>query len=164
MKKKNKLGVVLVLLIALLMAASPAFAQEPEPTPSDDEVNAVAKNIYCHVCENITLEECPTPACADWREEIRDLLAEGKSPQEIYDIFSERYGDRSLGVPPREGWNWVLYIAAPLGFLVGLIILIHGFRSWRKPIETLDDLKTTETNTEKSEYVSQMEDELKKRQ
>jgi cytochrome c-type biogenesis protein CcmH len=164
MKNNHKLSLVLVLLIALLAAVSPAFAQDPEPTPSDDEVNAVAENIYCHLCEGITVKECETQACADWREEIRDLLAEGKSQQEIIDVFVQRYGDQASGVPPRKGLNWVLFIVAPLGVLVGLTILIIGFRSWRRPIETLSDMKTTELSAEEREYISRMEDDLKKRQ
>lgn len=164
MKKQYKLGLVLVLFFALLAAVSPAFAQEPEPTPSDDEVNEIAENIYCPVCENISLEECGTAACADWREEIRDLLAQGMTKQEIYDYFSRRYGEQVLARPPREGLNWVLYIVAPLGFLVGVIILVRGFRSWQSPVGALtEEAESEDDEKDIDEYISRIEDELKKR-
>jgi cytochrome c-type biogenesis protein CcmH/NrfF len=55
-----------------------ASAQDTEPTgPTDDEVNAIAKQLYCPVCENIPLDVCPTQACAQWRDLIREKLARG---------------------------------------------------------------------------------------
>ncbi len=164
MKKNYKFGVVIVLVFAMFLAASTALAQDPVPTPSDDEVNEIAEDIYCPVCENITLEECPTAACADWREEIRDLLAQGMTKQEIYDYFSHRYGEQVLARPPRKGLNWILYIVAPLGFLVGIIVLVRGFRAWQSPVGALTEEAEFEDEENKDEYISRFEDELKKRQ
>jgi cytochrome c-type biogenesis protein CcmH len=163
MKIRNKLVLVFTLL-GMLGTAAPALAQEPLPTPSDDEVNAIAKNLYCPVCENIPLDVCPTQACADWREEIRDLLVQGLTEEEIYDYFVERYGDRVLAEPPRRGLNWLVYILPPIVFLVGAYILYRGFRSWRKPVEELAGETPLPSGEEKDEYVSRLEEELKRRQ
>ena len=65
-------------LILALLAAGLALAQNPNPpVPSDDQVNAIAKQLYCPVCENIPLDVCGTQACAQWRELIREKLAAG---------------------------------------------------------------------------------------
>ena len=61
------------LATTLFSPASPAKAQEP--TPSANEVNAVAKQLYCPVCENVPLDVCPTQACAQWRATIREKLS-----------------------------------------------------------------------------------------
>ena len=52
-----------------------AFAQSP--TPSDDDVNRIAHQLYCPVCENVPLDVCGTQACAQWRELIREKLGQG---------------------------------------------------------------------------------------
>ena len=66
-------------------------AQQATPVvPSDDQVNAIAKQLYCPVCENIPLDVCPTQACEEWRALIKELLAEGKSEQEIKDYFVQQ--------------------------------------------------------------------------
>ena len=51
---------VLLLVLAGLMAGR-ALAQGGQP-PTDDEVNAVAKQLFCPVCENTPLDVCPTQA------------------------------------------------------------------------------------------------------
>ena len=94
-----------------------------DSTPTDDDVNAIAKQLYCPVCENTPLDVCPTEACRQWRELIRQMLAEGKTEQEIKDYFVANYGARVLSEPPRAGFNW-LWIGS-LTFLIGLI-----FAAW----------------------------------
>ena len=55
--------------------ASIALAQERAVT--DDQVNAIAQQLYCPVCENVPLDVCPTAACAQWRATIREKLEAG---------------------------------------------------------------------------------------
>jgi cytochrome c-type biogenesis protein CcmH len=108
-----------------------AWAQA-QPTPSsDDQVNAIASQLYCPVCENITLDVCSTQACAQWRDLIRDKLGQGDSPAQIKDYFVQQYGDRVLAVPPRTGLNWLLYLLPPLIFLAALILMVRFFMKHR---------------------------------
>ncbi len=102
-----------------------ATAQTPISTPviTDDQVNAVARQLYCPVCENIPLDVCPTTACAQWRNLIRQMLAEGKSVDDIKNYFVVNYGARVLATPPRSGLNWLIYLVPPLGFLVGVYLV-----------------------------------------
>ena len=94
----------------LLVSVQPGLAQASTPstgTVTDDQVNAIAKQLYCPVCENIPLDVCPTQACAEWRGLIRDMLSQGKSETEIKTYFVQQYGDRVLGTPPGTaltGW------------------------------------------------------------
>lgn len=88
------------------------------PTPSADQVNAVASQLLCPVCTNVSLDECPAPACQQMRELIREKLAEGSTPQEIKAYFVEQYGDAVLMVPSARGINWLLYLF-PLAILLG---------------------------------------------
>ncbi len=122
------LGVGLALLA--LMATLPALAQ----TPSVDQVNAVAKKLSCPTCTGINVADCPTETCAQWRSQIGQMLAEGKSEPQILDYFSSRYGDQVLQVPPTRGffvWVWALPVAA---IAIGLALLAFGLRGWaRRP-------------------------------
>ncbi len=86
-----------VLLAVAFVLATPASAQDS--TITDDQVNAVASEMYCPVCENIPLDACATQACADWRQEIRDMLGEGYTSDEVKADFVRRFGDRVVGTP-----------------------------------------------------------------
>ena len=63
MVRFNKRGCCpLLVVLGFLLLATPALAQDAPVT--DDEVNEVARDLYCPVCENTPLDVCPTQACA----------------------------------------------------------------------------------------------------
>ncbi|MDP1779752.1 MAG: cytochrome c-type biogenesis protein CcmH, partial [Anaerolineales bacterium] len=83
---KRKLQITNYVVLAMLFTFAslfyqPAFAQDNVPT--DDEVNAIAQQLYCPVCENTPLDVCPTEACRQWRELIRLQLSQGMTEAEI---------------------------------------------------------------------------------
>ncbi|HSB65947.1 MAG TPA: cytochrome c-type biogenesis protein CcmH, partial [Anaerolineales bacterium] len=117
--KKYPLAIIPAVLFGLLVVGV-ASAQQPLPTPSDDQVNAIARQLYCPVCENTPLDVCPTTACAQWRDLIRQKLAAGWSDQAIKDYFVNQYGARVLGTPPPKGLNLLVYIIPPIAILAGV--------------------------------------------
>ncbi|WKZ35995.1 MAG: cytochrome c-type biogenesis protein CcmH [Anaerolineales bacterium] len=159
--RKNILVLPLVLILGALFTGV-VLAQENLPT--DDEVNAIARELYCPVCENTPLDVCPTEACRQWRELIRLQLSEGMTEQEIKQYFVDNYGARVLAEPPRTGLNWLIYILPPVMILAGAFILLSSFREWTKPksVEAGTD-EEREASLEKDDYVARFEEELKKR-
>jgi cytochrome c-type biogenesis protein CcmH len=148
-------------LLALL--AMSGFAQEQ--MPSDDEVNAIAKQLYCPVCENVPLDVCPTQACEQWRETIREKLALGWSEDQIKTFFVDQYGDRVLATPPARGLNWIVYLLPPLAVAIGLIALVTVVRSWRSAAErpsAMGDSDQVQLSPD-DPYLAQLEEELKRR-
>src|SRR5512139_1106953 len=125
------ISLLLALLAAVLVIWQPAAAQDPKPTPSDNDVNRIAKQMFCPVCENIPLDVCPTQACEQWRELIREKLAVGWNEKQIKNYFVDQYGERVLGTPPAQGINWLVYIVPPIAILVGLYILYKALRFWK---------------------------------
>ena len=130
-KMKRPLWIFGFLLVLLSLSNGLVSAQQS--TPSDDQVNAIARQLFCPICENIPLDVCPTQACHDWRELIRQMLAEGKSEATIKQYFVDHYGARVLSEPPAAGLNWLAYIVPPVAFLAGALLLFLGFRSWNRP-------------------------------
>jgi len=177
-----------IILIVFFSMASYVFAQAPSPTEpvagtpvTDDQVNAIAKQMFCPVCENIPLDVCPTQACAQWRDLIREKLAAGWSEKQIKDYFVEQYGARVLGAPPAKGINWLVYVVPPIAILVGVYILFKALRLWKPaPIEGVvasmqaeaAEAKPLETSSQAGnhdgaqadEYVKRLEEELRKRE
>lgn len=160
MSKTSLASVVALALTLLAVFSTPSAALAQQPTPSDDEVNAIARQLFCPVCENTPLDVCPTQACAQWRELIREKLAAGWSEQQIKDYFIEQYGARVIGVPPAQGLNWLVYLIPPIAVLAGVYILYRAFRSSKQPAE--QTAATATVAPPASEYVSRLEEELKK--
>ena len=130
--KRNVLFTLVFVLAASLLPVIVGSAQEEQPSiPSDNEVNAIAKKLYCPVCPNTPLDVCETQACKDWREQIRDKLASGWNEQQIMDYFVLQYGERVLGEPQRSGFSSMVWILPLIVVLLGIVIVWQVLRSWR---------------------------------
>ena len=154
-----KYATIWLVLVTALLIQHTALAQGP--TPSDDEVNKIAKKLYCPVCENTPLGVCPTEACRQWREQIREMLTEGKSEDEIIQYFILTYGVRASGDPPNKLASYLIPVTA---ILLGTLLLLRGFQMWKKPFATETVYPKNEAKpVQQDEYIAKMEEELKKR-
>lgn len=150
------------LLVALLIFIVPVnvLAQDANPdTPTDDEINAIASEMFCPVCENVPLDVCGTQACAQWRALIGEKLSQGWTEDEIKQYFVDQYGDRVLAEPPRTGFNWLVYIVPPAAFVIGAYVLFRGIQSWRQIQPETAPLPAETEITD--DYVARLEDELR---
>jgi cytochrome c-type biogenesis protein CcmH len=168
-KTGRKTGWVALLLSAalalLFISTVSAQVSTPNPPISDDQVNAVAKEMYCPVCESTPLDVCPTQACIEWRELIREMLGEGKTEVEIKQYFVDRFGDRVLAAPPARGLNWLIYVIPPIAILAGVFILFSALRAWRQPSPAAalpTGGSTPAASAVNDEYTQRLEEELRK--
>jgi cytochrome c-type biogenesis protein CcmH/NrfF len=108
---------------------SATFAQEPDY----DRINEIAKNLNCPTCAGLNLADCNTLTCAQWRDQISDLIKQGYSDKDVLDYFSNRYGSQVLQEPPKSGMTLFLWVLPLLVLLSGGAWLILALRSWAKP-------------------------------
>lgn len=172
--KQKTVAILIFLLLGLLAGIlTPASAQDTQPTqpvtgptPSDNDVNAVAKQMFCPVCENIPLDVCPTQACHEWRELIRQKLAEGWTDTQIKDYFAAQYGDRVLAEPPRRGLNWLVYVLPPLFILIGAGLVFNVLRSMRRPaVPASAPVEPPPASSSSDDiYLAKLEEELRKKE
>jgi cytochrome c-type biogenesis protein CcmH len=162
----NRKVVFTAFLITLVLAGlriNQGLAQDTQPV-TDDQINEVARQLYCPVCENISLDVCPTQACAQWRDLIREKLEAGWTTAEIKDYFATQYGDRVLPEPPKKGLNWLVYILPPAMIIGGIILLLWIVNRLRAPKRvpnpTMEELDSTSSG---NEYMARIEEELKNR-
>ena len=159
------LGLAFALLYPAAVQAQLPQPLQPTAAPvTDDQVNSVAHQLYCPVCENISLDVCPTQACAQWRQLIRTKLSQGWTPQQIQDYFVQQYGDRVLSTPPQHGLNLLVYILPPAFFLLGIFILVRVLRTLRRRSTTVAPLSGPAAPASDDPYRQRLEEELKKRE
>jgi cytochrome c-type biogenesis protein CcmH len=120
---------VLVIALLWLAAVSTAFAIDRETAFADPAMNArylsLIREIRCPKCLNESIADSDAPVAGDLRREVRRLMSEGKSDDEIKDFLSARYGDFVLYRPRLSGANWALW-AGPFVFLA-----VGGLVFWR---------------------------------
>jgi len=164
MNKYLKHLMVFSLLVLLASLPSVVLAQDATPTSpvTDDQVNAVAHDLYCPVCENIPLDVCPTQACAQWRALIREKLELGWSTSQINDFFAEQYGEKVLSVPSARGFNWALYILPPVIIIslisIGVLVAFLLVRRFKRKPGSIPQAPTSVT----TEVLDEIEIDLQK--
>jgi cytochrome c-type biogenesis protein CcmH len=143
-------------LVTLAMLATVSLSQAQQP--SADDVNRVGKQLSCPTCTGINVADCPTETCAQWRAKIGELLAEGKTDQEILDYFAARYGDHVLQVPPTRGFFISVWLVPIVGVVVGVVAFLYLAWRWsrREPMP----LPSAEDEPVADEYLQRVEKDL----
>lgn len=106
-------------LFAMLLAP-PVLAIDADGPPDDPQQAALydelIHEVRCLVCQNQTIGDSTAPLAGDLRREIRRMVVEGQSEDEIKGFLLDRYGDFVL-YEPRFGGTTALLWAAPALFL-----------------------------------------------
>jgi cytochrome c-type biogenesis protein CcmH len=128
-----KMFLLLVLsTIALACATNITFAKDAAPL-ADDPVTeqrliAISEEMRCLVCQNESLAGSRSDLANDLRREIRVLINEGKTDEQIRNFMVERYGDFVLYRPPVKPITWLLWIGPFVILLAGIIGLMVYLR------------------------------------
>jgi cytochrome c-type biogenesis protein CcmH len=109
---------------ALLFTLCLQTAQAIDTAPAFDNPALQARyerlthELRCLQCRSETIADSNASLAGDLRRQTRELIAAGKSDQEIIRYMTERYGDYVLYKPPLAPRTWLLW-AAPILLLVG---------------------------------------------
>ena len=137
---------ILLIVAGLLMLASMATAIDVSEAFDDPELQAryekIISEVRCLKCQNQTIKDSNALLASDLRREIRHMLEDGKTNDEIYEFLVARYGDFALYRPRASGKTLILWIA-PMMFLV-----LGAFALWRvvqrRMVLPIDDEATDE--------------------
>lgn len=118
------------------LAATPALATEartPRPAPEPKTTLAeVEEEVMCTVCGVPLSMAREAPAAKRERALIQQLIAEGRTKEEIKDELVATYGDDVLMLPAKSGFDLVAWLV-PLGLLlVGLLLLGGLLLTWKR--------------------------------
>ena len=118
--------------LALVLAAAPVFAVQPDEMLADPALEARAREISravrCPVCQGESIDDSNARISRDLRIIIRERLVAGDSDQEVLDFLVARYGEFVLFDPPKTGANLILWLAGPAVLLLGGGIAFAAFR------------------------------------
>ena len=151
-------------LLALLTIAASFYTVmlvQAQAVPTDDEVNAIARKLYCPVCPNTPLDVCETQACADWRAQIREQLADGWSEEQVMANFVEQYGERVLAEPERSGFNSLIWILPVVAVALGFFVAFQVLRSWQRLGDLLGETAVSPESTISAETRAKIEREVR---
>ena len=120
-------------LVALLVSfVSAALAIDTDKAFDDPELQAryehIIEEVRCLKCQNQSIKDSNAFLAGDLRREIRRMLSEGKTDDEIYDFLVARYGEFALYRPRMSGKTLVLWMAPIALLLAGGLVLVNILR------------------------------------
>ncbi len=121
-----------VAAVACALALGGAMAKEAAPLAEDPVVEQrlikISEEMRCLVCQNESLAGSRADLANDLRRELRELIRQGKSDEEIRDFMVSRYGDFVLYRPRVKPITYLLWAGPFVLMLAGVAVLVVYLR------------------------------------
>ena len=144
----------LLFMLVLLSGSCYAVDSRQLSDPKQQEsYETLTKELRCLVCQNQTIADSNAELASDLRRQVSEMLAQGKSKEEIVQFMTDRYGDFVLYKPAFKGKTLLLWIA-PIAFLViGLIAVLLVIRSKKAKEKLTSDAGVLQIDVEKQKKI-----------
>lgn len=91
--------------------------------------------LRCLVCQNQSLADSDADLAHDLRQEVYELMDEGRTNADIRQYLVARYGDFVLYDPPIKPSTYLLWAAPFVLLLLGFVALLHTLRQRQRQKE-----------------------------
>ena len=102
-------GLLVSLCILPAQASSTYEAAVATDPVAEKRLQALSRELRCLVCQNETIADSNAELAVDLRREIRGMIQEGRSDNEILEFMVTRYGDFVLYRPPVKAITLLLW-------------------------------------------------------
>lgn len=123
---------ILIALMLFLASFNVAYSIDPSEVLKDpvleQRARSISSGLRCLVCQNQSIDESDADLAKDLRMVVRERLLEGDSDTEVIEYVVARYGEFVLLQPTFAGHNLVLWLTAPIIFVIGAIALFLAQR------------------------------------
>ena len=90
----------------------------------EDKVLELAYKLRCPVCQGLSVGESQSEISENMKGKIRELLAEGKTDNQVLDFFVNRYGEWILREPKKEGLDLLIWGLPVVITIISLLIFV----------------------------------------
>lgn len=145
--------------LAFLLFVSFALGDGPS---QDETVSQIKGNLMCSCgCPHI-IKQCGDECglAPELVQEITQLVAAGKTEQEVYANFEAKYGPSVRAVPTAEGFNLLVWIVPFVGLFVGVLVIIMVVKKL-KPDRPAEEIQQVPPKIDKK-YRRLLDRELKR--
>jgi cytochrome c-type biogenesis protein CcmH len=117
-------------IFQFLFALALVAAFTAVPAAASGVVDEISANLMCQCGCTMVLNTCECGTADQMRGEIKAMLDQGKTKEEILNFYVGKYGDKVLSAPKAEGFNVSAYITPFLAILVSAFAIGLVARQW----------------------------------
>jgi cytochrome c-type biogenesis protein CcmH len=121
-----------------------------------EKAREIEDNLIAPCCWSQPVSQHYSEVAEQIRKEVREMVAAGKSRDEILDYYVAKYGERILAAPPAKGFSSLAYILPWGALMVGAWLLVLLIKKLRSPAPS-----PTPASLPDARYASVIEKEIK---
>ena len=108
---------------AVVAFQAPTARRTADDPALEADMLAITGELRCLVCQNQTIADSHADLAVDLRQEVREMLKRGRTPDQIRRYMTDRYGDFILYRPPLKATTLVLWLAPAALLAIALLAL-----------------------------------------
>ncbi len=129
--KNASLFRIRVSLIPALLWAMVCFGADSKQDA--EKAREIEDNLIAPCCWSQPVSQHYSEVAEQIRNEVRAMVAAGKSRDEIMDYYVAKYGERILATPRAKGFNVLVYILPWASLILGAWLVIVLLKKLRAP-------------------------------
>jgi cytochrome c-type biogenesis protein CcmH len=114
----------LLLTLAVSLAVVPATAASTIPEVERARFDSLSDKLFAPCCYAESVRVHRSSVAVEMRGEIANMMAQGKTDQQILDFYVQKYGERVLMVPEGGKRQWLFVIPFVMLVLGGLVVVL----------------------------------------
>ena len=130
---KTTLALSLVIITGAALGQPPPTGAQAEAVGKDALRRELEYGIMAPCCYGAPVGDHDSEAATQVKRQIAQLVGEGKSGEEIRDMYVAIYGEQILAQPRARGFNLLAYIMPPAFLLVGGLLLVYFINQIKSP-------------------------------
>ena len=89
----------------------------------EERLYTLNRDLMCPVCDGLTLEQSQVAPALEMKEEIKKMIIQGMSDEEIKNHFVAKFGVEILANPPKKGFDTLVWLATLVFGFFGIVFL-----------------------------------------
>ena len=124
---KRTTSILAAFYLVMFAASSPS---QSDTAGMEAEAKEIETLLIAPCCWRQPIADHDSEVAKDMKEQVRKMLVEGKSRQEIVDSYVEQYGVRILSIPPQVGFNRLSFLMPVFFIIAGFFVVGAYLRKW----------------------------------
>jgi len=116
------------LVIVVLLSSHIGISADTLLPQHQQRYQTIIHKLRCLVCQNQTIADSDADLAKDLRDQVKKMLNESASDEEILSFMYERYGDFVLYDPPLKLKNYILWFGPFLLLVTAIFIILIKIR------------------------------------
>lgn len=112
-----------VVTVMLILCAGLTMASDQLSDEDQARYRALIAELRCLVCQNQNIAESTAPLAEDLKTQVSEMIADGRSDDQIIAYLTDRYGDFVLYRPPLKPATLALWLGPILLLLMALLVV-----------------------------------------